>query len=220
MPRELTFKQLHAKLTALAKDEVPGVFARSINRVAKAAHGAQLRALDSKFTLRNKFTRGSMMLWEARPNKDPNKINAITGSRSPYLGVQETGGTEVGKDGKPTMTTPSKASRRGNWAKPIVSRFRWGSIGRIARRGPRGMTPKGAKAFVLGPGPRLSQETIFMRVGKKGKLVRIRTINRGKTMLKATKWHSGSIERVARREVMEASFAHEAYAVLGRMGAS
>lgn len=254
MGRDLTFKQLHAKLTALAKDEIPGVFARSVNRVAKAAHGAQLRALDSKFTLRNKFTRGSMLLWEARANKDPAKINAITGSRSPYLGVQETGGTEVGKDGRPTMTTPSKASRRGKWDKAVVSRYRFAAMGQIATRGKKGgaMSPKGAKFFILTPGksadglnhsrttkkwrtwsktkrtrpaPRkhweykLTKPVIFTRTGK-GKLVRVRTLNKSPVHLKATHWHSGSVEKVARQSVMEAAFKAEANAVLGKMGAT
>lgn len=149
----LTPQQYAKKLHALARDELPGVFVRSINRVATAADGAQRRGLRREFTVRNRWSEGSLMLWRAKPSKQVDKINAIVGSRSEYLRLQEEGGVERNRDGSATMSLPSRKARRGNWGRAVSSSMRLSKIGPIAARGSGGrMAPRGAKAFILTPG--------------------------------------------------------------------
>jgi len=149
----LTPQQYAKRLKRLAKDELPGVYARSLNIVATAADDAQRQSLRASFRIRNKWTEGSLAMWKSRPNKQTSQINAVVGSRSDYLRTQEEGGIETSQDGRPTMSMPSRKSRRGNWGKPVSAAWRPAKFGNVARRGRGGaMSPTDAKFFILGPG--------------------------------------------------------------------
>lgn len=222
-------RSLAKSLRLLAVDEFAVATAAAINRVARAAHSASMENIRREFTLRNKYTLGSMMYYKATPKKDANKIDAITGTRSRYLDEQEVGGVAQTKDGKPAKLMPSKASRSGVWkTKSILQRYRLNSIGDIAKRKSKKMTPQTAKAFFLQPTEnpgakwlrglrRLDKSAIFIRRG--GKLIWVRVLTFNPIQLKATHWHGKARDKFGRQEVIDAAYRVELEKGLTKIGA-
>src|SRR6185369_15174579 len=143
--------------------EFSAATAATLNRIATAANGEQGRNLRREFILRNKFTQGSLMMFKATAKPDADKINALVGSKSPYLDEQEAGGVAETKAGGPVKSIPSLQARGGSWSKPVGARFRRKRMGTIGHRGGGGrMTPKGAQFFWLS-GKSLRTPTMFFR---------------------------------------------------------
>jgi len=210
-------RKLAKDLRLLSASAFSEATAAAINRVAHAANVAQSLNVRKDFTLRNKFTLGSLMMFKASPKKDANKIDALVGSKSPYLPEQESGGEAVGKDGKPVKIMPALASRRGSWDRPVASRFRLKALGPIGRRMGNGrMTPKGAQAFWL-KGGSLKQRTLFYRTGKK--LLKVRIATKGPIKIKPTHWHAQAMARFGKPSVMSAAWGVELAKGLSKLGA-
>ena len=91
---ELTVKYDGFKraLRAIGETELPEAIAAGINRIAGGAAAAQLMNVRHDFILRNKYTERSLAFYRANPKKDINRINAIVGSKQPYMALQEEGG--------------------------------------------------------------------------------------------------------------------------------
>jgi hypothetical protein len=208
-------RALAKKLRAIAGPEFSEATAAALTRVAHAAHSQSLSNIRRDFTLRNKFTLGSMIFYKASPKKDPEKIDAITGSKSPYLPEQDEGGEALTRAGKPALSMPSLASRRGSWQRPVTARYRLGQLGTVGRRRNGKMTPNGAKFFWLSGGS-LTKPTLFTRQGKK--LVKVRLKTRP-IHLKATHWHSSAVAKFGRPEVMSAAWGKELSVRLAKLGA-
>ena len=75
-------KALAKSLKLLATDEFSLATATAINRVAFAAHKGSEANIRREFTLRNKFTLGSMLFYKASPKKDASKRAAGVMNRS------------------------------------------------------------------------------------------------------------------------------------------
>jgi len=191
--------------------------ADTLNRIAAAANGEQGRNLRRDFTLRNKFTAGSLMMFKATPKPDANKINALVGSKSPYLDEQEAGGVALTTQGKAAETMPSLAARRGSWGRAVTAGYRQKTFGTVGHRGSNGrMTPKGAKLFWL-KGGSLKHPTLFLRRGKKLTKVRVKT--HGPINLKATHWHSRAMAKAGRPALISAAYGVELNKQLSKLGA-
>ena len=91
---------------------------------------------------------------------------------------------------------------------------KWRSYRRTVKAGGKGKRP--AKRF---HDYKLKDEVIFTRTSG-GRLIRVRRLLKTPVHLKATRWHSMGVAKVARLEVINAAFVHEADIVLKRLGAS
>lgn len=228
MAGELTPKQYAKKLREF-DGALPAVYAATMTRLAVAGEGAQRRQLGKEFTIRNKWTTGSIKTWKAKPQKNAEKINAVTGTLSPYLLTQEVGGTEVGKDGKPTKTTPSAASRGKNWSRPIMARFRWKAVkaagdavfilkprsgNAVVSRKRQGLTRTG-RPSKRGGRCVLTETIMVKRQGRK--LIRVRVINKGPVHLKPRHWHADAMKPLLKPTLIEAAFVDEAKKSLAKL---
>lgn len=209
-------KALAKKLRLLSSTEFSTATAGAINRVATAVNSGQRMNLKRDFTLRNKFTAGSLMMFKATPKADASKINALVGSKSPYLDEQEAGGVAQTRRGKPALSMPTRKARRGDWAKPVTARLRMDKIKPVGRRRGGRMTPKGAPFFFL-EGGRLRNKTLFERRG--AKLIRVRVVTRGPIHLRATHWHTDATGKFGKPSVMSAAWGVELNKGLARLGA-
>lgn len=216
MPDDI--KALAKKLRRLSSEEFSKATASAINTVAFAANEEQKTSVSTKFINRNKYTAGSMMMFKASPKKDANKIDALVGSKSPYLPEQETGGTVKTRRGRPAISMPTKKARRGNWNKPISPKLRMDKIRNIGRRSGGGkMLPKGTPYFWLSGG-QLKNTTLFERRGFK--LIRIRIVTRGPIKLNPTHWHTEAMAKHGNAANMSTEWGKELSKGLAKLGAT
>ena len=183
-----------------------------------------------QFILRNKYTENSLRFWAANDktpkmagyNKkytvklDLNRINAVSGTVSPYLPLQEAGGTQKPKIGAKYIPMPTTAGRGGNIRKAIPKKFRLGPN--------KPGFGKGSPFFALPSG-------IYVRVGKPSKLPRaapgqarplrpiimIRTLGQSEQIVKKTKWHESAMKQWGTPENMQKAYIQAAERELKRL---
>ncbi len=199
-------------LKAIAEKELPHAAAAAINRIASGAAQAQRANLRERFTLRNRYSEGSLVFWEANPEKqrDFNKLNAIVGSKQPYLALQEEGGVERAK-GR-TLAMPTIAGRGGSMKYAIPRALRLRAMGQIRGTSQR-YTKKGNRVrskgfFILGPGARLQQAAIFRRQG--GTLTKLRLLGRVQQQVRPRHWHEDAVRKYAKASLVQVAFVAEA----------
>jgi hypothetical protein len=162
------------------------------------------------FILRNKYTEGSLAYYKANPKKDINRINAIVGSKQPYLALQEQGGTEKATGKKLAM--PTVAGRGGSFKNIIPKNLALRAMGQIKGTSQRftkkGNRVRGKGFFILGPGPSLKAPAIFYRRG--GTLHKIRLLGKKTQKVKARHWHRDAVNRYATTTNMQMAFIAEA----------
>jgi len=199
-----TFTSVRAYQRALqkyTKDGLPKAQAATINAVAKAAHNRSLRNVRERFTLRNRYTERSIRFSEARVRSSGRVGYAVTGSKSPYLPLQEKGGTVRAR--RRRIAIPTKAARTsGLKTKPVARRYRMNQIGPIGR---------GSKFFFLPT----RKPGLYTRKGKR--LIMIRDISIRSYRLRPTRWHSEAVSKFSKRSVMNAIFMREAKKQLGQI---
>jgi len=195
----------------------PEVISKTLNTQARLAGIRQLQNLRKDMTLRNDYTERSLyigkgegtdgLFWPALPTTPIGRMNAVVGSKSPYLAIQETGGTK-----QKAGSMPTKAGRGGDEKQVIPNYFRLRAMGSIGGgKGSftaRGKRRKGAGFFILGPGPRLKQPAIFWRQPRYGgtmvrrnrpgqgtlnKLYKIRLLGKKTQTVKATHFHTEAV---------------------------
>jgi hypothetical protein len=182
----------------------PEIISQTLNTQARLAGIRQLQNLRKDMTLRNEYTERSLyigkgegtdgLFWPALSTVPIGRMNAVVGSKSPYLAIQETGGTK-----QKAGSMPTKAGRGGDEKKVIPNYFRLRAMGSIGGgKGSftaKGRRRKGKGFFILGPGPRLKQPAIFFReVGSPGaKLMKIRLLGKKTQAVKATHFHTEAV---------------------------
>ena len=151
--------------------------AEALNAVAKLANVRQAENIKASYTLRNKFTLGSLRMYTASPNKPIENQNAVVGSTSPYMAVHENGG-EI-RPANRAIPLPTLASRGNNPAKPVRAGLRLGNL--------KGQT------FTLSPSAGSTMQTpgIFYRSGKK--LIKLRYLLDSITVA-GTHWHENAVK--------------------------
>ena len=133
---------MHA-MRLLGREVLPQVVAETLNETADAVTRRSLRYLQKRLTVRTKFTTNSLTRSGARPYKALNKARgnniqrmfSRAGSISPYLGIQDTGGTKGPRRGS-RVPIPTRNARTGrNINKSIAARYNLGRMGDIAGDG-------------------------------------------------------------------------------------
>ena len=175
------------KMDRVNKELLPKAIGATVNTAAKGSHARSLKNIRKAFTLRNMYTERSMLLYQSKykPGRSIDRINAVTGTKSPYLPIQETGGVIRAKRQK--IPVPTLAGRAGKWRRPIPPRLRMNRIGQIGTAGSKFF-------FMTSPG---GKKGIFYRKSKK-KIVKVRDISRRSYRVKETKWHSKAVDYFAK----------------------
>jgi hypothetical protein len=179
------------QLKKLGEKVYPIVIAETLNQVAGFAHYASQKNLRQKFTLRNKYVENGLKFWKANPKTNIDKINAVTGSITPFMDVQETGGIRKPKKGK-SLPIPTLRARGGNKSSRIKKRYYAGQLS------PGMFIGKSGKTAKLG---------IFERYGKKKNKIRmIRNLMQKSALVKPTHWHSEAMKHYTKGSVIEKEF--------------
>ena len=201
-------------MNRVCKELLPKAQVATINRVAGVVHSRSIRNIKSMFTIRNVYTERSVKFSPAKVRSSGVAGYAITGSISPYLPLQETGG--VVRARKKSIVGPTAFSRGGGHGKPVLPRYRLPKMGAIGMRKGRGrMQPARAKFFILRPGSRLRQSAIFTREG--GELIKVRYLRKRPYRVKATHWHSEAVKKYGNKRVMGQVFVQEAKKQLAKV---
>jgi len=188
-------RQLRQVQGALAATQVA-----TVNAVATAVHNKSGRNLQSKMILRNQYTMRSLKLSKARVRSSGGAGYAEVGSVSPYLPLQETGGTRRARRSR--LPIPTTGVRKGGSKRGVVlPGYRFNRMGKIGG--------KGAKFFYAN----LRKPGIYTRRGKR--LIMARDISRRSVRIKPTHWHTDAVKQFGKRHVMEQVFIREAKKRLG-----
>jgi hypothetical protein len=181
----------------------PQVIANTLTQAARIADKAQRENLRKDFTLRNQYTEGSLFMWPASPTHAISRMNAVVGTKSPYLPIQETGGTERAK-GK-SLAMPTVAGRGGDVKKAIPTPLTLRAMGQIGGTSQKftkkGNARRGKGFFILPAGPALKHPAIFLRQGNQ--LLKLRLLGKKTQQVRARHWHTDAVKKITYRELNE-----------------
>ena len=194
-------KEYKAAMGKLTKEQLPRVRVAAINVIARTVHSASERNLGQRMTLRNKYTVKSLRFSPAKVRSGGRVGYAETGTVSPYLPIQETGGTVRAKRRK--LAIPTLAARIGKSKQRVIaSKMRMNKLGAL--------NAKGGK-FFYAP---FHKPGIFYRPSKK-RLVMVRDLSERSIRVKPTHWHTDAVKKFGTQHLMEAVFAREARKIIG-----
>lgn len=199
-------KEWIRKLDRYTKGGLPRARVATVNALARASLSGQRRELD-KMILRNKYTEGSLRISLAKVRSSGQAGNAIIGTVSPYLPLQETGGIRRPVRGR-AVPVPTQRARAGNWRKPIIRPYILGPKVQFGKR-----KKGGGGFFILPAGGRMRRPGVFTRTTV-GHLVKVRTLL-PRFRLKATHWHTGPVRKYATHSLAAQVFVREAKKQLG-----
>lgn len=188
-----------------ALSRIPGAMqeatAAMLNVISTGAASRQKGNVQREMIVRGPYTLKSLVHYKASASKPIDRQNAIVGTKSPYLPVHDKGGKV--KAQKKRIAVPTNKVRGKDRKKRVAARYR---------------LDKMAGAFILRPnGGRLKRSAMFIREGKRGKLVKVRDLGAAAYTLKANQWHTEAIEKFGRKEMRRAVFVRESKRILGRV---
>jgi len=191
--------------------------AATANVAVHAVDRYSKKLLPQRMILRNEYTMRSLKVSEARVSGRTGRVGyAEVGSISPYLPIQETGGTIRAK--RRRIAIPTKAARGGSKRGIVRPRFRMNRMGGINRAGSKFFTLYPARGPYMRHGkmvaPILRKAGIFYRQSKR-KLLFVRDIESARIRVKPTRWHSEAVKKFGRQSLMEQVFIREAKKQLG-----
>lgn len=200
---------------------LPDVVARTLNVTAASAQMQAVVNLRKDFTLRNQYTEQGLFIaspsaatiggriWPAKGTNIA-RMNAVAGSKTSYMELQEEGGTARAK-GK-SFAMPTITGRGGDEKKLIPKVYRLRAMGQI--KGARQRYTKGGRSvrgkgfFILSPGPVLRQPAIFYRDPREkgARLVKIRLLGKRSQRIKPMHFFRAAVLSTATYAKMNATF--------------
>ena len=185
------------------KQGFPDAVADTLNGVALLARNRAILEARRTFTLRNKYTEGGFNIgkggtgiWPAKGTKI-SSLNAVAGSKTPYMGLHESGGVHRAKNR--SLAMPTGAGRGGDMRRAIPRGLTIRAMGQI-RGAHQRYTRTGSKArrrgfFILGRGPSLRRPAIFRRTS--AGLEKLRILGQRSQRVKATHFFSRAAKSTA-----------------------
>jgi len=229
-------------LEKMEKTALPKVTARTLNAISGGAMIQQGVNLRSSMIIRSKYTEKSLRHYKASETKPVARQNAVVGSVSPYLPIQNDGGKIRAKNKK--IAIPTNKIRGADRKKKIPARYRISSMqpigktkffvlyptksdpGKIDSFGLGGVRKNGKRKIIYGRkrggktvAYRLKNPAIFIRTGKK-KIVKLRDLSLSSYNVKANRWHTSAIFQFAKRQTVSNAFIKEAKQVFGDFAAA
>jgi hypothetical protein len=206
---------MHA-MRILGREVLPEVIADALNETADAVTKRSLRYLQRRLTVRTKYTTNSLTRSGARPYRALNKARgrniqrmySRAGSISPYLGVQDTGGTERPERGS-RVPIPTLNARTGkNIKKSIASRYNLGRMGDIAGDG---------RYFIGVPKGNQGPLGLYERYQGNKRLRMLRNLESAQVTIPASRWHRDAADEMGNQRFIRARFRRRARQRLQRM---
>lgn len=124
-------------LKTFRKRALPHAVRNTLTATAFQGRKLWVNEIESSFVTRNKFTTRSLRVEKAKLNSNIATMSSTLGSVAPYMGLQETGGTEQGKGAsKPIPTASAAGQAKGTRprTKVVRKRNRLGAIQITKRR--------------------------------------------------------------------------------------
>lgn len=212
-----------------ALDKIPGamqaVTAATLTDTAQAVTVRSQRNVEKSMIVRTKFTTNSIVTYKASGSKPIGSQNAISGTKSKYLPIQDAGGIIHAQ--KIVIAIPTNKIRGKDRKRRVPGKYRIDSMA--------------GKAFVLRPTTkdqgdeanwgkkktsdsrqryrrnytygrkrgkmvayRLSRPALFYRDGKK--LIKVRDLSKRSVRVKGTKWHTDAVKLYGNYEYMSRVF--------------
>ncbi len=201
---EADIKKYNKTLRKLSTEAIPRAIAATLNRQAEATNTQALTNIKKKLIVRTPFTTKNLRVSKSRPKPDIGAMYSKAGTISPYLPIQETGGTIRAKNER--LPIPTLAGRRGRWDRPIPPSLRMNRMGEIGTEGSKFffMTSRGGK------------KGIFYRKSKK-KIVKVRDISKRFIRIKPTHWFSEAVRKFHNRRFLEKVYCMEAKKEIARI---
>ena len=182
----------------LLGEYAPLAISETLTEIAQDVQIRSFVEMKAKFLKIGEYSKRSLRTWKASPLRSIARIRAVTGSISPYLDLQEVGGTAKPQQGR-LMPIPTKAARGGNLANPIASRFRVSKMGDLKAKS------QGNKFFLLAPGMK-ERPWLIVRRYARGRLVWLRSLDRTEVNLKPQSWHRNAVKLRATQKALFAAF--------------
>lgn len=186
------------------RSQVPYATACALTSVAKRAQAEIQKELPDRFVIRNTFTKSSIRIRRAEKKDWPN-CTAEVGTISPYMPLQEEGGTKspTGKAfsiPKGIRKSEKELVRRSKWPAKILdpnSRIPGGGRTKGARNGVR----KTPKPFLL---KEKSGVGVYVRVSKRGRAIkRLFRLTRSSVNVKARHWLEAPASRIVNAHLQD-----------------
>jgi hypothetical protein len=181
-------------------DKIKGAFqkvvAATLTDTAKAVTIRSERNLKRSMIIRAPYTTKSLKTYPASATKPFARQNAVSGTISPYLPIQDEGGKIRAK--KKRIAVPTNRVRGKDRKKKVPGKYKLANM---------------PKAFVLRPARPvkiLKRAALFIREGKKGKLRKVRDIEARDYRLKATHWHTEASKKYGNYAYMARAFERNA----------
>jgi len=204
-----------AAMRVLGDEILPAVVAETLNETADAVTRRSLRNLKKSVIIRTKFTTNSLTRSGAKPYFALNKARgrrvermySRAGSISPYLGIQDTGGT-VDANGS-RIPIPTLAARTGKrLEKSIAGRYNLRRMGDL----------DGSQRYFLGT-PKGNQGPlgIYERYQSNKKIRMLRNLESKSVEVPATHWHSEAVDRLGHNRLIRARFKRNAQRKINSM---
>lgn len=198
----------------LGNDVLPAVVAETLNETADAVTKRSLRYLNKRLTVRTKFTTNSLSRPGARPykalgkakGKSVNRMYSRAGSISPYLGIQDMGGTKrASGDRVPIPTLAARTGKR--LEKSIAGRYNLGRMGNI----------EGSERYFIGRPKGGGPLGMYERTNKNHKLRMLRNLESREVDVPASQWFSDASDELGNAKFIQARFRRNADRRLKRM---
>ena len=215
-------KKYDTALRLLGRDAFPDTVALMLNRTADAVTNEALRNVNQRLIVRTKFTTNSLTNKRASPYAALNKamgnnvdrMFSRAGSFSPYLAVQDEGGTVTAEGTRipiPTIAARSSNSLR----KAIARRYRMDRIGDVGTAQAEG----GYNRFFIGrPKGGGRPLGLYERHASNQRLRMIRRLTHSTVRVPATRWFSDAVKRFGTQQFIRAQFLRAARERLQQFG--
>lgn len=179
-------------LAALGKipEAMQKVTAATLTETAEKVTEQSQRNVAKKMIVRTPYTTKSIVTYKASATRPIARQDAISGTKSDYLPIQDAGGIIRAKNKR--IGVPTNAIRGSARKKKIPARYRAGQT-------PKAFTMRGDDGH-LG---------LYVRKNKKS-MVKIRDLEKAIYTLKATNWHKDAVNKYGNYQYMAKVFERQA----------
>jgi hypothetical protein len=193
----------------IGRDALPRAVAAALNAPAEAITRESRRNVERRMIVRTRFTLNSIRQDRTARGRNFRTMHSRVGSISPYLAIQDEGGTIRAQDQKiPIPTLQARTSR--TIQRSIARRYRMNAMGTFSV----------GSQFFMGR-PRGGRRTLGIwerhRGGRRIRL--IRNLEHRQVRIKPTRWYSDAVARYGTQQFIAAQFHRAAERELRRAGA-
>ena len=191
-------------MRVIGKTAVPRAVATALNATAEAVTKQAIRNVRRKLIVRTQFTLRSIRQLRTARGTNLKTMHSRSGSISPYLAIQDEGGTiRASKQKIPLPTLQARTGR--SIQRRIASRYRMNRLGGFG---------KGSKFFITRS--RRGRWGIYERMARRIRM--IRSLEEPSVRVPGVQWFSDAVGRFGTRQFINAQYIKAARNELRRAG--